>query len=550
MGASASALQTAPDENKKIWWIDGHGSDNKGNTFIVPKNTFIIVKALPSESTKTGDSGAYLNKIIKSLSLDSLQNPIDFLEDLYKTFGNFSIFKPGDICPDFKYRLLTCYDEVPRYDCCKTTSGLLDIQQLKKNRVSITNPYYFNTWYPKSYSHYVNYFSNMFKYSEIPTSHNIKEYFNTHKEAITNSPRYKKGSQMEKYNLFIEHIIRQFVDCSQTKLIDVLKKRQPTGTFNIFFNFVCRSRPDFLVDPHYFSNEQYKEELKKRKTSLFNYSPGKRQLIKNTIGEIEGHRKSVIRAVVEKNKTAFMKKETSTTAQTLFKELPDELFKELMKRITRSALVSHLTEIHKLVDKLVITTPAPALQPKLDQVLEKIMSLQGNKPSPDVAHLINKLLIAGTKKIDSSVYFDYLNSLSQMTEVNLTEQVYINKIKKASPPFLSKLSPEQIHTLVEHAIQYMNRYMLHVFVDFNIDISPYLDTAIKSGNSKIVQLMLDAGVQPTKSAVIKLSGSTRKASRYTKSRSTSRTKKSPTSNKTNNTTLKSNSLRPPEATRL
>jgi hypothetical protein len=39
--------------------------------------------------------------------------------------------------------------------------------------------------------------------------------------------------------------------------------------------------------------------------------------------------------------------------------------------------------------------------------------------------------------------------------------------------------------------------MLHVFIDFNIDIRPYLDNAVRLSNSAIVQLILNTGAQPT-----------------------------------------------------
>lgn len=83
--------------------ILGHGSEPKVDTFIVPNDCIIVVKAFPGELTYNNALYKFTNKLFNKSRTSIYENPLFYIQELINEFGSLMIYKPGDICPNFKY---------------------------------------------------------------------------------------------------------------------------------------------------------------------------------------------------------------------------------------------------------------------------------------------------------------------------------------------------------------------------------------------------------------------------------------------------------------
>ncbi len=95
--------------------ICGHGGEPI-ESFVVPKGCTIIVKANPGCYMSKYDYDRHLRTLFcnKELS-DILSDPVANIAVLSKTFGPVSIFKEGDECPNFMFRLLVDFPDKEKH---------------------------------------------------------------------------------------------------------------------------------------------------------------------------------------------------------------------------------------------------------------------------------------------------------------------------------------------------------------------------------------------------------------------------------------------------
>ncbi len=94
-----------------VYTICGHGGEPI-DSFIVPRGCTIVVKANPGCYMSKYEYNKHLRTIFCNKELQgALSEPVANISDLRKSFGPVSIFKEGDTCPNFLFRLLVDYPD-------------------------------------------------------------------------------------------------------------------------------------------------------------------------------------------------------------------------------------------------------------------------------------------------------------------------------------------------------------------------------------------------------------------------------------------------------
>ena len=83
----------------------GHGDEPINKSFIVPANCIIIAKAFPGEATYYHNLYRLWNTLFDSQRTPIYENPLCYMSEIINDFGSVMVYKPGDMCPDFKYVL-------------------------------------------------------------------------------------------------------------------------------------------------------------------------------------------------------------------------------------------------------------------------------------------------------------------------------------------------------------------------------------------------------------------------------------------------------------
>jgi hypothetical protein len=162
-----------------VYFISGHGGEILYNKFVVPDHCQIVA------SNKAGiliENSDFLTKsrALCKLRMIDLENPSKASSKIINKIGAVSIFKPGNICPNFIYEL---YDNIinveegpmlnnrnwgiiPFINFCK----ILSIQNDKNELISDIVESFNNV------NDIVNYIAKRYEYSEYPTEYQIKVY--------------------------------------------------------------------------------------------------------------------------------------------------------------------------------------------------------------------------------------------------------------------------------------------------------------------------------------------------------------------------------------
>ena len=91
--------------------VFGHGLEPIDDTFIVPENSVIIVKAMPGERTIVGRALKLWDRVLTPSRLGIYKDPLHNTTELINDFGSLRIYKPGDVCPNFLYNLYPAREE-------------------------------------------------------------------------------------------------------------------------------------------------------------------------------------------------------------------------------------------------------------------------------------------------------------------------------------------------------------------------------------------------------------------------------------------------------
>jgi hypothetical protein len=284
------------DSDTKAYIIGGHGSENDDKTFIVPDRCIVVVKVYAGSYTQ---GYSFLEKSLCSLSPDILKNPIDHYDDLKHVLGSIAIYKPDDLCPNFLYTLMQCYQHSGIYwsSCNSFGSGVMDVDSIydDKERIqcmrnltssnrslkskidfmAVDNPEVLN--HNSVYDSIYPYLEKLYQHSVYPTTDDIEEYVH---EAIEDGA-----------NSFSD-ILTELEDKLHTTQKELCEYP------GVYYHIICRANP---VGKNLFElNSEHQLYRIPPQVTFVSSNQHRRNLLKTHISEAELYRKPYIKRMYEK----------------------------------------------------------------------------------------------------------------------------------------------------------------------------------------------------------------------------------------------------------
>lgn len=255
--------------------------------FIVPDNCIIIVRARPGELSYSNLINPLLNKVGSPENQDLFKDPLSNTKELINQLGPVSIYKPGDVCPNFEYTLFFSRDNLnPAHRLISSHVGL--VKTPLKNPIDLID---YNAKYK-----IINTINEIYGESVFPK-----------KETIQNSilrSMSKKEPTGRETTPFKEMLDADKGDCG--KLIEYLQKffsvtqKQllkigedgVAGRPGVYYNFVCR-----FVNDKYYNREShnYNDKVNSRITSIREEPKATQELFSRILNETIRKRKPYIR---------------------------------------------------------------------------------------------------------------------------------------------------------------------------------------------------------------------------------------------------------------
>jgi hypothetical protein len=242
------------ENDMPVYYIGGHGGEYprfpirfarfQKKSFIVPAGCTIVVKALPG-------AGMWFNperlRSFCTTPIEILSQPQDNLPEILDIFGSVAIYKGGDMCPNFNYVLLSCYDNFPEMGDTSLNnfgSGIIDIRKKQSSGFCVdelngltilderfTDPLLFKEQILKMFENSVFPTPNevelilksWIEKAIMPLSERIASVTGQLISALRGSGKYEFEREPE----------RGIINTTQSELCFLLKK-------GVFYNFVCR----------------------------------------------------------------------------------------------------------------------------------------------------------------------------------------------------------------------------------------------------------------------------------------------------------------------
>lgn len=241
----------------KAYIIGGHGSEEGNETFIVPPGCIIVVKTTTGCTTK---AYSFLEKGLCSLTPTILKDPISHYNELEHVLGSLAIYRPGDVCPQFHYSLLQCYQMSNVYwsDCNLFGSGVMDIDKMYADKELIQCTRNMESYNRELKSKHE--FSKVAKYGEFDHESvydSIYPYFpKLYQHSVFPSPQD------------VEIILHNAIDDGVNKLYNILEyirddvsitQEELCGLFpGVYYHVICRATPTGMSLFQSSVNEEYK----------------------------------------------------------------------------------------------------------------------------------------------------------------------------------------------------------------------------------------------------------------------------------------------------
>ena len=249
-----STSNGAVSSETKAYYISGHGSEGE-DSFIVPEGCMIVVKQEHGNMgyTETVDRDNLELNILKRLPLKVLQQPDVYIEELINSVGPVSIFKPGDVCPNFEYYPLACYGDTGQ---CHNLSGYIDVGELQKSKDEIFDVV-LNSHDLLPIDCIIANISESFNHSLFIKPDDFLSKFE--EDMMNKKSRLEFNEIRRKFNDMVKpavtHVINYVNDVMSRKddntIITVSQKRLCEILINgyrkkkgVFYNFVCRKAPN------------------------------------------------------------------------------------------------------------------------------------------------------------------------------------------------------------------------------------------------------------------------------------------------------------------
>jgi hypothetical protein len=281
----------------------GHGSEPIQKDFIVPEGCYIIAKALPDQQV----THFYLKKLMRHFAKPNtiFTDPVHSKKDLIEKFGSFSLYSPGERCPNFVYslgpdymfiNLAIAFIEVVYTKSNKnrsevdlwidTTLGVQDIpfdltKESIKTKFKNIHPYKLKIKQLNDYF-YIN--------SKYPTRDQVHNIF----ESAWGAEQY---SQLEYYDFLKgsnkEENVLKLKECN--KQLEITQEQLCEKFPGVYYNFICRSLRIKKTSLPYWIQSGIDWTINPNIVSYSTIPQNTRRVVKKVIGEAELKRKYTVK---------------------------------------------------------------------------------------------------------------------------------------------------------------------------------------------------------------------------------------------------------------
>lgn len=291
-----SSASHRKNSNTKAYILGGHGSERDDQPFIVPPGCIIVVKTYAGSATQ---AYSFLEKGLCSLTPDILKDPIIHYDELEHVLGSLAIYQPGDVCPQFHYSLLQCYQMSNIYwtGCNSFGSGVMDVDRMYADKDLIQCI--------KNMKSYNRRLQNQDEFRELHHSDVLNH------DSVYES-MYPYFSKLFQHSVFpnpqdIEIILHNGIDEGYTTLDGILEymseevsttQEELCSLFpGVYYHVICRATPAGINLFQSSVNEEYKIPSH---VTYQSSKPYTQNLLGKHIGEAEAYRKPYIRNMYEK----------------------------------------------------------------------------------------------------------------------------------------------------------------------------------------------------------------------------------------------------------
>ena len=213
---------------KTAYVMLGHGSEDTNKKIIVPRGCTLVVEVHSGEINYLNGFDKIFNYNNKQIFLDPINNYKELVNKFSFTKRSFAIYEEGSICPEFSYKLLSCWEHGQSY-----------IPKLNPDEIALKDsgvveyPFtYIKPKYSADYSIFKktdtsDIFIDKYRMSILPTQDHVSSVINKSRSA-------RLGEVMNNIRS------SDFNDILHIKQSELFKKLPP----GVFYNFVCRATSD------------------------------------------------------------------------------------------------------------------------------------------------------------------------------------------------------------------------------------------------------------------------------------------------------------------
>ena len=275
--------------------IMGHGTDSD-RMIKVPDNCMVVVKYRPGELGVEPTTFPLWNTVGAPENVEIYCDPLQHTPEVINQLGDVLIYKPGDMCPNFRYTLVWTETNFTN-PIIANHWGLQKIPlQSPVNYIPKTGEFKIKTLFPEIYSGSItpkgsivaDVLIKLFKIGDDPS---VNDCFALSVDVGRNEQQIEEGLPPK----YPESPFLQF-QVSFTYTQEQLFRLNPEGVARrpgVYYNFVCRAVPKITILRMPNSGTHY--NIVNKYSSLREISKNARSLLEKRIGEAETKRKQLLR---------------------------------------------------------------------------------------------------------------------------------------------------------------------------------------------------------------------------------------------------------------
>lgn len=321
-----------------VYYIAGHGGEGGLKKIRLPEGCTVIVRPKPGQYSLS-EVVAKLARALFCAKSDVYRHPLENLRDVVNTVGSVAVYTEGELCPNFKFKLLTNYSRHD-YEYISPVSGLIPLPKTEVARKRVCEAFSREPSKYKDTVPAIRVLPQHYEHSAFPTEEDVREIIHTYSyedennNDNSNENNNDNENDEEESNGFNSNenaeesidLLTVLEDDDSPFFVHLsdLLDLQPDGTAGrpgIFYNFSCRSTRDISgVRIELYDYERLKGEGKK---GIIYPIHGER--IPRALPPLEELTENEREKLSEKNMRAYTRKKTASNVirQLLFNTIAE-----------------------------------------------------------------------------------------------------------------------------------------------------------------------------------------------------------------------------------